>query len=406
MTRVLVTGLGVVSPYGAGCGVFWEGLTAGRCAVRPIELFDTEGFRARVGAEVPAGTVLRRVSSRRSRSDRFAAAAADEAVRDAGLSRAELRPAAVIVGGIGGGMLEAETWFWRREREGVDDPELRTSLRTVLPFAHADVVARRYGTTGPKETVVLACSSGGAALGLAAELIASGQVPLALAGGVDAMTRMCFMGFNALKLLDPEPCRPFARDRRGMSLGEGAGFVVLEDEAHARARGARGYAELASYGLTTDAWHLTAPHPDGEGSVRAMAEALDRAGVPASAVGYINAHGTGTPQNDRVEAAALQKLFDPDAVLVSANKSLVGHAMAAAGALEAIATVLTLVHQLIPPTAHLDDPDPAIVFDCVPNVARPAALDCAMSNSFGFGGQNLSLLFRRAAEPRSLDAAR
>ena len=156
-------------------------------------------------------------------------------------------------------MLEAEAWFWRREREGVDDPDLRTALRSVLPFAHADVVARRYGTTGPKETVVLACSSGGAALGLAAELIASGEVPLALAGGVDAMTRICFMGFNALKLLDPEPCRPFARDRRGMSLGEGAGFVVLEDEAHARARGARGYAELASYGLTTDAWHLTAP---------------------------------------------------------------------------------------------------------------------------------------------------
>jgi len=406
VTRVLVTGLGVVSPYGAGCGAFWEGLTAGRCAVRPIELFDTEGFRARIGAEIPAGTVLPRVSSRRSRSDRFAAAAADEAVRDSGLSRAELRPAAVIVGGIGGGMLEAETWFWRREREGVDDPELRTALWSVLPFAHADVVARRFGTTGPKETVVLACSSGGAALGLAAELITSGQVPLALAGGVDAMTRICFMGFNALKLLDPEPCRPFARDRRGMSLGEGAGFVVLEDETHARARGARGYAELASYGLTTDAWHLTAPHPDGEGSVRAMAEALDRAGVPASAVGYVNAHGTGTPQNDRVEAAALQKLFDPDAVLVSSNKSLVGHTMAAAGALEAIATVLTLVHQLVPPTANLDDPDPAISFDCVPNVARPAALDCAMSNSFGFGGQNLSLLFRRAAEPRSPDATR
>ena len=150
MTRVLVTGLGVVSPYGAGGGVFWEGLTAGRCAVRPIELFDTEGFRARVGAEVPAGTVLRRVSSRRSRSDRFAAAAADEAVRDAGLSRAELRPAAVIVGGIGGGMLEAETWFWRREREGVDDPELRTSLRTVLPFAHAESWPGATAQPGPR----------------------------------------------------------------------------------------------------------------------------------------------------------------------------------------------------------------------------------------------------------------
>jgi 3-oxoacyl-[acyl-carrier-protein] synthase II len=406
VTRVLVTGLGVVSPYGAGRGVFWDGLAAGRCAVREIELFDTEGFRSRLGAAVPAGTPLPGVSPRRSRADRFAVTAADEAVRDAGLSRAELRPAAVIVGGIGGGMLEAETWFWRREREGVDDPALRTALWSVLPFAHADLVARRYGTTGPKETVVLACSSGGAALGLAAELIASDQAPLALAGGVDAMTRICFMGFNALKLLDPAPCRPFARDRRGMSLGEGAGFLVLEAEAHARARGARAYAELASYGLTTDAWHLTAPHPDGEGSVRAMAEALDRAGVPASAVGYINAHGTGTPQNDRTEAAALEKVFDPAAILVSANKSLVGHAMAAAGALEAIATVLTLVHQLVPPTANLHESDPAIAFDCVPNVARPAALEWAMSNSFGFGGQNLSLLFRRAAEQRPSDGGR
>jgi 3-oxoacyl-[acyl-carrier-protein] synthase II len=404
--RVLVTGLGVVSPYGAGRAEFWEGLAAGRCAIGPIGLFDTTGFRTRVGAEVPSGTVLPRVSSRRARADRFAVAAVDEAVGDSGLSRAELRPAAVIVGGIGGGMLEAETWFWRREREGIDDSRLRTALHTILPFTHADVVARRYGTTGPKETVVLACSSGGAALGLAAELIASGEVPVALAGGVDAMTRICFMGFNALKLLDPEPCRPFARDRRGMSLGEGAGFVVLEDEAHARARGARGYAELCSYGLTTDAWHLTSPHPDGEGSVRAMAEALDRAGVPPSAVGYVNAHGTGTLQNDRTEAAALRKLFDPDAVLVSANKSLVGHAMAAAGALEAIATILTLVHELIPPTANLTEPDPEVALDCVPNVARRASVEYALSNSFGFGGQNLSLLFRRAAAPRGLDAAR
>jgi 3-oxoacyl-[acyl-carrier-protein] synthase II len=404
--RVLVTGLGVVSAYGAGRDAFWNGLSAGRCTIGPIGLFDTTGFRARIGAEVPAGTVLPRVSRRRARADRFAAAAADEAVRDSGLSRGELRPAAVVVGGIGGGMLEAEEWFWRRELDGVDDPRLRMSLRTILPFTHADLVARRYGTTGPKETVVLACSSGGAALGLAAELIAAGEVPVALAGGVDAMTRICFMGFNALKLLDPDPCRPFARDRRGMSLGEGAGFVVLEDEAHARARGARGYAELCSYGLTTDAWHLTSPHPDGEGSVRAMADALDRAGVPSSAVGYVNAHGTGTPQNDKIEATALRKLFDPDAVLVSANKSLVGHAMAAAGALEGIATVLTLVHELVPPTANLAEPDPEVAFDCVPNVARQVSVEYALSNSFGFGGQNLSLLFRRVATARSLDAGR
>jgi 3-oxoacyl-[acyl-carrier-protein] synthase II len=395
MTRVLVTGLGVLSPYGRGRHAFWAGLAAGRCAIGPIGLFETDGFRSRIGAEVPPGTTLPGTSRRRARADRFALAAADEAVMDAGLSRAELAPAAVVVGGIGGGMLEAESWFWRCRREGVDDPGQRVALWSIMPFSHADVVARRHRTTGPKETVVLACSSGGAALGLAAEMIGAGTVPLALAGGVDAMTRICFMGFNALKLLDPEPCRPFALDRRGMSLGEGAGFVVLEAEAHARARGARGYAELVSYGLTTDAWHLTAPHPDGEGSVRAMAEALERAGVPASAVGYVNAHGTGTLQNDRAEAAALRKLFDPDAVLVSANKSLVGHAMAAAGALEGIATVMTLVHDVVPPTANLGQRDPEVAFDCVPNVPRAAAVEYALSNSFGFGGTNATLVFRR-----------
>jgi 3-oxoacyl-[acyl-carrier-protein] synthase II len=230
---------------------------------------------------------------------------------------------------------------------------------------------------------------------MAAELIRAGEAPLALAGGVDALTRICFMGFNALKLLDPEPCRPFARDRRGMSLGEGAGVVVLEDAAHAAARGARPYAALAGYGLTTDAYHMTAPHPDAEGSVRARVEALEDAGVPAGAVGHVNAHGTGTVQNDRAEALALRKVFGADGVLLSANKSLIGHTMAAAGALEAIATVLTLVTGRVPPTANLTDPDPEIPFDCVPGVARPLQSEWAMSNSFGFGGQNVSLVFGR-----------
>jgi 3-oxoacyl-(acyl-carrier-protein) synthase len=402
---VLVTGLGVASPYGLGQDAFWTGLAGGCCAIGPITLFPTEGFRARLAAEVPAAAAIPRASRRRSRADRLAVAAADEAVADAGLTRAALRPAAVVVGGIGGGMLEAESWYWQREREGVDDPRRRAALRSILPTAHAETLARRYGTTGPKETVVLACSSGGAALGLAADLIRAGVTPVALAGGVDALTRICFMGFNALKLLDPEPCRPFGRDRRGMSLGEGAGLLVLEDAEHARARGARAYAELAGFGLTTDAYHMTAPHPDAEGSVRAMVEALEQARVPASAVGYVNAHGTGTLQNDRAEALALRKVFGADGVLVSASKSLFGHAMAAAGALEAIATVKALVHGLIPPTAHLDDPDPEVPFDCVPHTARPAPLEWALSNSFGFGGQNVSLLFRRLADGRRADGA-
>ncbi len=403
--RVVVTGVGVTSPYGLGQEAFWAGLVAGRCVIGPVTLFETDGFRSRIAAEVPPDVAIRRASRRRPRGDRLAIAAADEAITDAGLTRAELAPAGIVVGGIGGGMLEVETWYWRLQREGVDDPARRTALRTVLPTAHAELLARRYQTTGPKETVVLACSSGSAAIGLAADLIETGVTPIALAGGVDALTRICFMGFNALKLLDPEPCRPFSRDRRGMSLGEGAGFVVLEDAARAAARGARPYVELAGYGLTTDAHHMTAPHPDGEGSARAMVEALERAGVPAAAVGHVNAHGTGTVQNDQAEALAIRKVFGPESVLLTANKSLIGHTMAAAGALEAVSTVLTLVHGVVPPTANLREPDPEIPFECVAGAARRVRLEYAMSNSLGFGGQNLSLLFRRIPDRRGTGAA-
>jgi len=212
---------------------------------------------------------------------------------------------------------------------------------------------------------------------------------------VDAITRICFMGFNALKLLDPAACRPFDRDRRGMSIGEGAGFLVLEDAAAARARGARTYAELGGYGMTTDAYHITAPEPEGDGMVRAIRAALRGARESPAAVQYVNAHGTGTPQNDRVEARALEHVFGEAAVLVSSTKSMIGHTMAAAGSLEAIATVLALGHGMVPPTANIETPDPDVHFDCVARTAREIALDCAISNSFGFGGQNVTLLFRR-----------
>lgn len=395
MKRVVVTGLGVVSPYGVGVRPFWEGLCSGRCAIRPITLFETDGFRSRIAGEVPAPTrAALPASRRRSRADRFGLAAAREAVVDAGLSRAERAMSGVIVGGVGGGMLEVEAWYWEMVKSG-EDPRRRTALRSVLPSSHAEVVAHRLGLGGPKETVVMACSSGAASLALAADLIVDGVTPLMLAGGVDALTRICFMGFNALKLLDPGPCRPFDRDRRGMSLGEGAAFVVLEDSQHARGRGVRPYAELVSSGLSTDAFHVTSPHPSAEGTIRAMSEALTRAGFDSGDVGYVNAHGTGTAQNDRTEALALAKVFGEDRLLVSANKSLVGHTMAAAGALEAIATVLTLRHGMIPPTANLDHPDPEIPFDCVPHTARPTSVPVAMSNSFGFGGQNVSLIFQR-----------
>lgn len=390
MRPVAVTGLGVVSPFGAGVKAYWEGLSGGVSAIRPITLIDTDGFRCRIGAEVPDSIGG---SARRSRADRFALAAAREALDDAGIGRADRADTALIVGAVGGGMLEAEAWYWQRAR-GSATPLPRV-LASCFPSSHVDVVGSVLGIGGPRETVVTACSSGAASLAMAADLIADGVVSIALAGGVDALTRICFMGFNTLKLLDPSPCRPFDRDRRGMSIGEGAAFVVLENVERARARDARVYAELTGYGMSTDAFHVTSPHPDGEGMIRAMRAALAQARVGPADVGYANAHGTATPQNDRIEARALRDVFGEGGLLVSSTKSMIGHTMAAAGTLEAVATVLALGHEVIPPTARLENPDPDIPFDCVPRVAREVAVEHAISNSFGFGGQNVTLVFRR-----------
>jgi len=387
---VAVTGLGVVSPFGAGVKAYWEGLTGGVCAIRPLTLIDTEGFRCRIGAEVPDSIGG---SARRSRADRFALAAAREALDDAGIGRADRADTALIVGAVGGGMLEAEAWYWQRARGAAAAPP--RVLASCFPSSHVDVVGSVLGIGGPRETVVTACSSGAASLAMAADLIADGVVSVALAGGVDALTRICFMGFNTLKLLDPSPCRPFDRDRRGMSIGEGAAFVVLESIERARARDARVYAELTGYGMSTDAFHVTSPHPQGEGMIRAMRAALEQARVTPADVGYANAHGTATPQNDRIEAHALRDVFGEGGLLVSSTKSMIGHTMAAAGTLEAVATVLALGHEIIPPTARLENTDPDIPFDCVPRVAREAAVEHAISNSFGFGGQNVTLVFRR-----------
>jgi 3-oxoacyl-[acyl-carrier-protein] synthase II len=394
MTRVVVSGLGVVSPYGAGTKTFWAGLAAGACAIRPVTLLDTEGFRSRVAAEVPGDAMAGLgVSPRRARADRLGLAAAREALADAGLGAADRAEAALVIGAVGGGMLEGEAWYWEETRTGRPSPRIK-ALRSILPYTHAETLGWRLGIGGPKETVVMACASGAASIALAADLVREGVVPLALAGGVDALTRICFMGFNALKLLDPEPCRPFDRDRKGMSIGEAAAFVVLEDAERCRARGARELAKLLGAGISTDAHHVTSPHPEGEGMARAMTLALADARLDPRAVDYVNAHGTGTLQNDRTEALAIARVLGAR-VPISSTKSLVGHTMAAAGSLEAVASILALHHALIPPTANLVEVDPEIPFDCVPNIARPAPIEIALSNSFGFGGQNVSLIFGR-----------
>ena len=390
-----MSGLGVVSPYGAGAKCFWLGLAAGTCAIKPITVIETEGFRSRIAAEIPADVMSALGSSwRRSRADRIALAAAREALADSGLKGRERAEAALLIGAVGGGMLEGEDWYWAQTL-GDGRSSRKGALRSILPFSHADMLGWRLGLTGPKETVVMACASGAASIALGADLVRAGVTPTALVGGVDALTHTCFMGFNALKLLDPSPCRPFDRDRRGMSLGEAAAFLVIEDAEHCRARGGRVHARLAGYGMSTDAHHVIAPHPDSEGMIDAMHLALKDARLPPTAVGYVNAHGTGTQQNDRVEALALRQVFGEGAVLVSSTKSLIGHTMAGAGSVEAAATILALQHELLPPTANLETVDPEVAFDCLPGTARPARISAALSNSFGFGGQNVSLIFAR-----------
>ncbi len=393
--RVVVSGLGLVSPFGAGLKAFWTGLSAGTCAIKAATLVETEGFRSRIAAEVPADAMAALPASRRrSRADRMALAAATEALADAGLTGRDRARAALVVGAVGGGMYEGEEWYWEETRSGRPSSKIRV-LRSILPFSHAEALGLRLGLDGPRETLVMACASGAASIALGTDLIREGMVTAAVVGGVDALTRICFMGFNALRLLDPEPCRPFDRDRRGMSIGEAAAFLVLEDAARCRARGGGVYASLLGAGMTTDAHHVTAPHPEAEGMIRAITLALEAAGMAPGDVGYVNAHGTGTPQNDRTEALALRRVFGDGRVLVSSTKSMVGHTMAAAGSVEAVATVLALQHGLLPPTANLANSDPEIPFDCIPREARPAPVAVALSNSFGFGGQNVSLIFGR-----------
>jgi len=395
MTRVVVSGLGVVSPYGAGAKTFWAGLATGECAIRPLTVIDTEGFRSRIAAEVPADVLpALGASYRRSRADRMALAAAREALAEADLAPRDRAEMGLFVGAVGGGMLEGEAWYCE-EKRGRPSPRLR-ALRSILPVSHAETLAWRLRLGGPRETVVMACASGAASIALGADVVRSGATPLVLAGGVDAITRICFMGFNALKLLDPEPCRPFDRGRRGMSIGEAAAFLVLEDAEHCRARGARALGELLGAGMTTDAHHVTAPHPEGEGMIRAMVDALAAYGRAPADIGYVNAHATSTEVGDNAEINGIRAVFGDrgPSLAVSSTKSATGHMLGAAGAIEAVISVLALRRQMLPPTLNLDDPEEvAKQFDLVPKVPKPKALKHVLSNSFGFGGVNASLVF-------------
>ena len=394
MRRVAVTGLGVVSALGPDAASFEAGLRAGRSGIAPLTLFDTTGFRATLAAQAPDPTppVDAAALATASRPDRFGLQAAFEAVAQAGLSPAELAGAAVVFGTGTGGLTSTETF--------VRDGGAASLLVPHQPASVTDLCARHLGAFGPRTTVMTACSSSATAIGYAADRIRLGHVDVALAGGAEGLTRLTFAGFGCLRATAPgdEPCRPFDAERKGLTLGEGAAVLVLEEWERARARGATILAVVAGWGITADAHHMTAPHPEGEGAARAMRMALEDARLSPEQIGYVNAHGTGTPHNDAAETLALKAVLGARApsVPVSSIKSMVGHTLGAAGAIEAAASVLALHGGFLPPTVHLRTPDPAFGLDYIPGRARQVAVEAVLSSSFAFGGNNTVLAFTRA----------
>ncbi|HLK12202.1 MAG TPA: beta-ketoacyl-[acyl-carrier-protein] synthase family protein [Candidatus Binatia bacterium] len=401
--EVAITGLGAVTALGPDVRTLAAGLIEGRCAIGPLTLFSHAG-RCRIAAEVPEAiamplaTIAPATARRLSRADRFAVAASAEACRDAGLDEALRRGAALAVGATTGGMRETEEAY-RRRRAGEDRRfRLGRMLGTALSTSAA-AVSQALGIFGPRATFSTACSSSALAIAAAVETIRAGRTPLALAVGTDQLCRLTYAGFDALQALDPEPCRPFDGRRRGLSLGEGAAALVLEDAAHARARGARVHALVLGHGTATDAHHPTAPHPAGAGAVAALRAALADAGVSPERIDYVNAHGSGTPQNDAVEVAVLRTVLGRRLpwVPVSSTKSQLGHTLGAAGAIEAVVTVRALADGIVPPTVNLRAPDPAWAdLDLATTPGRRAALEVAVTSSYGFGGHNVTLVLARA----------
>jgi 3-oxoacyl-[acyl-carrier-protein] synthase II len=387
-----------VTALGRDAAAFEEGLRAGRSGVAKIQLFDVEGFRTQLGAQCPdpSPPVDEEKLTGASRPDRFGLQAAMEAVKQAGLSAREIERAALLFGTGTGGAAITEVYF-RRWNAGETPPA--GMLVPHQPASVTDLVARHLGVRGPRSTIMTACSSSATAIGWAADRVRLGQVDVAIAGGAEGLCRLTYAGFNCLRATSPEPCRPFDAERKGLNLGEGAAVLVLESEEHARARGAKVLAWLAGWGVTADAYHMTAPHPDGDGAARAMQAALDDARLSAADVGYVNAHGTATPHNDAAETAAIKKVLGARApsVPVSSIKSMVGHTLGAAGAIEAVASVLTLTRGFVPPTVNLKTPDPAFgELDFVPDRSRALQVDVVISNSFAFGGNNTALAFTRS----------
>lgn len=410
MKRVVITGLGAISPIGLDVESFWNGLRAGQCGVGPITAFDPARFPCQIAAQVrdfdPNRYFDRRTSQRMARFTQFALAAAGQAWEAAGLAERLDRPerAGVFLGsGIGGLEVDSEAHFKLFEKGPSRVPAM--AIPKMIVNEAAGNISIRYGLHGIAHTLATACASGTDAIGHAFDTIRLGRADLMLAGGSEAtIVEFGIAGFCALKALStgfnstPEKAsRPFDAERDGFVMGEGAGILILESLEHAQERGAKILAELAGYGATSDAYHLTAPDPEGTGAAAAIREALADARLTTADIDYINAHGTSTPTNDPVETAAIKAAFGADAyrLKVSSIKGHIGHCLGAAGGLEAIASVLAIRDGFFPPTLNLDHPDPACDLDYVPNVGQTGEIRAAMSLSLGFGGHNSAILLKR-----------
>jgi 3-oxoacyl-[acyl-carrier-protein] synthase II len=415
-----ITGLGAVTPFGVGVPPFWAALRAGREAFGPITLFVTDGHRCRNGAEVrrlPNFKFRRLKQNRLSRADRLAQAAAREALQHAGLLEPHSGTArdavhmGIVVGTAAGGILELERFF-RQRTAGRAATDLRCSLlHSFCLSAVGTHIAQEFAIAGSRLTIATVCSSSGLALAAALELLANNGLERVLVVGTETLSEVTLAGFNSLRSVAPERCQPFDRHRRGLVLGEGAGAMVIESHESLARRGAEPLAWLAGYGLNTDLYHFTAPQPEGAAIAAAIRAALVDAGVPAQAIDYINAHGTGTRLNDAAETLGVKAALGGHAhrVAVSSVKSMIGHTLGAASVLEAIATVLGLREGIVVPTAGLETPDPECDLDYTPGRARRRPLQWALSNSFAFGGSNISLVFSRqqpAAAAETLSSRR
>ena len=410
--RVVVTGVGLVSSVGIGTRETWKALLAGKSGIGPITHFDATEFSSRIAGEVKGFDPLQFVDKKEARKMdvfiHFALAASTFAMEDSGLevtSKNAGRVGVFIGSGIGG--------FATIERE--HEALLKGGPRKISPFfipatiinLASGQVSIRFGAKGPSSATATACSASSHAIGDAFKIIQRGQADVMIAGGSEAaITPMGIGGFAAMRALsrrndEPEKAsRPFDNDRDGFVVGEGSGVLIVENLESARARGASIYAEIVGYGMTSDAYHITAPSLDGDGAKRVMRQAMDDAGVSPEQIGYINAHGTSTQYNDRTETIAIKEVFGEHAhrLAVSSTKSMTGHLLGGAGGMEAGITALAMKEKILPPTANFEIPDPECDLDYVPNKARPAEVEYAISNSFGFGGTNASLLFKRYSE--------